>query len=155
MFGKWIDTKQGNNTSGKSQPGDRNLHSRHQGESKLTKGGHFEHQACIWLEQQGLELLQRNYSCRYGEIDMIMKDQQQLVFVEVRYRKHIQYGGAVASVDWRKQKKILKTAAFFLAKGGKFTNLSCRFDVVAAQANPNNAKLYWTWIKNAFTNDQY
>lgn len=121
-----------------------------QPENDKLIGHQIERKACDWLKRQGLSLLEQNYLCRYGEIDIIMLDQQQLVFIEVRFRKHNSYGGAVASVDARKQKKIVKTAEHYLMINNRHTDLACRFDVITAQADINNAKIDWAWIKNAF-----
>ncbi len=137
MFDRWKKTK----AQKKSTP---------QNEIDGNTGSEIERIACTWLKEQGLKQLTLNYLCRYGEIDIIMLDKQQLVFVEVRYRRHSSFGGAVASVDWRKQKKIQKTAAHYLMMNSQHANLSCRFDVIAAQANSNNVKIDWTWIKDAF-----
>ena len=68
--------------------------------SQITRkavGLHYERQAEKYLQQQGLNLILRNYQCKVGEIDLIMRDQKTLVFVEVRYRRSNHYGGAHAS----------------------------------------------------------
>ncbi|WP_101757589.1 YraN family protein [Oceanicoccus sp. KOV_DT_Chl] len=123
-----------------------------------TTGAHIEQQTEHWLTQQGLSSLHRNYRCREGEIDLIMRDAEHLVFVEVRYRKRHQYGDGLESVDWRKQQKLQKAAAHYLLRYPQYNNYPCRFDVVAVcpqnkaqQATNNNAKLHWSWIKNAFS----
>ena len=63
--------------------------------SKST-GQFYEQQALVFLQQQGLQLVQQNYSCRFGEIDLVMREQQTLVFVEVKFRRSNQFGGAAA-----------------------------------------------------------
>jgi putative endonuclease len=113
-------------------------------------GAAVEHKASQWLQQQGLKKLEKNYHCRQGEIDIIMRDGQQLVFVEVRYRKNNHYGDGLDSVDWRKQQKLQKAAAHYLLKRPQYQHLVCRFDVLAAQLG-DNATLDWSWVKNAFT----
>ena len=85
----------------------------------------------------------KNFRCRSGEIDLIVKDGKYLVFVEVKYRSDEAQGGALAAVDWRKQRKISQTAQFFL-KRYHLGEPPCRFDVVAIDGE--NIQ----WIKNAF-----
>lgn len=116
----------------------------------VAVGADIEHRASRWLQQQGLTQLQCNYRCKVGEIDIIMLDQQQLVFVEVRYRKHGNFGNGAESVDWRKQKKLIKAASHFLLDYPEQAHRNCRFDVVAAQGR-NDATLHWSWISDAFS----
>lgn len=115
-----------------------------------STGAAVEQKAGLWLQQQGLNKLEQNYRCREGEIDIIMRDGQQLVFIEVRYRKQSNYGDGLESVDWRKQQKLQKAAAHYLLERPQYQHLACRFDVLAAQPG-DNATLRWSWIKNAFT----
>jgi putative endonuclease len=86
--------------------------------NKKAIGDQAEQLACAYLMQQGLILLKANFSIRLGEIDLIMRDtaNDMLVFVEVRYRKNNHYGGAAGSVTVQKQRKIIKTAAFYLQR---------------------------------------
>lgn len=114
---------------------------------RQTIGKDAERNAETWLMAQGLQLVQRNLRCRLGEIDLIMTDGNHLVFIEVRRRKHSLYGGAAASVDWRKQRKLLQAARFFLAGNPNWANHPCRFDVIAFEGN--NEPL---WYRNAFQN---
>jgi putative endonuclease len=109
---------------------------------RLT-GKKAEDVACRFLQRNGLSLVQRNYHCRYGEIDLIMQDSATLVFVEVRYRSSIKFGSAAESVDSNKQRKLVFTANKYLQKHP--TNQPTRFDVVALspQQEPE-------WITNAF-----
>ena len=113
-------------------------------------GAVVEQKARRWLQQQGLKFIECNYHCTVGEIDIIMQDDGQLVFVEVRYRRKNSFGDGLESVDWRKQKKLHKAAAFYLLENTRFNTLPCRFDVIAARPD-DHAMLHWTWIKNAFT----
>ncbi len=121
----------------------------------LRQGEHAEAACCDYLVSQGLALIEKNFRCRCGEIDLIMRDQETLAFVEVRYRKNDTYGGAAASVTRQKQEKLRKTAEFYLQQNKKYVN--ARFDVVAmspACSNstpPGNQNNYsFNWIKNAF-----
>lgn len=114
-------------------------------------GDKVESLAQQWLDQQGLKLVTRNYRCRGGEIDLVMMDAEQLVFVEVRYRKDNGYATAAASVDWRKQKKLIHAARFFLMEHPDYQNRSCRFDVLATESHSGHYGPQWSWIKNAFS----
>jgi putative endonuclease len=109
---------------------------------RLT-GKKAEDVACSFLQRNGLSLVQRNYHCRYGEIDIIMQDSNTLVFVEVRYRTSIKFGSAAESVDSNKQRKLVFTANHYLQKYP--TNLPTRFDVVALSPHQEPE-----WITNAF-----
>lgn len=103
-----------------------------------------EQRALAFVKCQGLTLLESNYRCRYGEIDIICRDQSVLVFIEVRFRANLQFGGAAASVTARKQYKILRAAQNYLMQHG---NQACRFDVIAFDGD---ADYPTEWIKNAF-----
>lgn len=117
-------------------------------QNRTEQGRLAEEAAALYLENHGLAVVERNYRCRSGEIDLIMKDRDYLVFIEVRYRKHTGYGGAAASVDYRKQKKLLRTAQHWLQQS-KASNCRCRFDVVAVTPGSNRA-FCCDWITNAF-----
>ena len=84
--------------------------------ARTTKdlGDSAENLACDYLLAQGLHLLMRNYRLRSGEIDLVFRDSTHLVFVEVRYRKTQQFGGALYSIDHRKQRKLIRTAQHYL-----------------------------------------
>jgi putative endonuclease len=118
---------------------------------KQTTGQEIESQVATYLKKQGFQLLHRNFRCRLGEIDLIGHHQNQLLFVEVRFRRNAAYGGAAASVDFRKQQKLIKTAQFFLLSHPKMLNCACRFDVVAVTLrNEADHELEIDWIQNAF-----
>jgi putative endonuclease len=105
-----------------------------------------EQLAAQYLQQQGLKLLHTNYRCRYGEIDLILLDGDTHVFVEVRLRSQSAFGGAAASIDTRKQTKLLKTAQTYLLTFKRVP--PCRFDAVLMQlADLQQIE----WLKNAFT----
>ena len=97
--------------------------------NKSSLGRIAEDRALVYLEQQGLVCVTRNYACRYGEIDLVMSDGPQLVFVEVRMRKNSNFGGAAASVDTAKQRRLWRTAEHYLMRYR--TPPACRFDLVA------------------------
>jgi putative endonuclease len=115
-----------------------------------TVGSDAEQQALQYLLRQGLALVRQNFRTRRGEIDLILRDGNCLVFVEVRYRAANQFSRAGLTVDIHKQRKLIRTAAVFLAKQGQFTNSVCRFDVVAIDAD-KQGKQSIEWIKDAFT----
>lgn len=116
--------------------------------SRKQTGDAWEVKARRWLEGKGLRFIAANVRGRGGEIDLIMKDGQTTVFVEVRFRQSSQFGGAAASVRPAKQQKLLQTALLWLARhNGSFDTVDCRFDVVAFTGN--NIE----WLKNAFGED--
>jgi putative endonuclease len=109
------------------------------------RGQWAEDQACRWLRGQGLVLLERNSRFRGGEIDLVMREASLIVFVEVRYRSTLAYGGALQSLDSRKLTRIKHAASCYLQRAyGARSWPDCRFDVVLIQA----ATL--TWIPGAF-----
>ena len=115
---------------------------------KLTRkaaGDAREKQARCWLEEKGLRFIAANVRERGGEIDLIMKQAATIVFVEVRFRRSDAFGGAAASVDRRKQQRLLLAARHWLARqNGSFETVDCRFDVVAFTGN------HIEWLQNAF-----
>ncbi|WP_133128050.1 YraN family protein [Legionella nagasakiensis] len=105
-----------------------------------------EEQAKQYLIAQGLRPVVSNYRSRCGEIDLIMRDGRCLVFIEVRARASTAFGGAVASVTYRKRQKLIKTATWYLLENQLQEKQATRFDVVGLEGKP--VKI--TWIKNAF-----
>ena len=108
------------------------------------RGALAEEAAAEFLTGRGLRLLERNYRCRFGEIDLIMTDGRTLVFVEVRYRRNNFFGGAVESITGAKREKLLRTARHYMAATKEFP--ACRFDAVLLSGD--NEEL--DWIENAF-----
>lgn len=94
-------------------------------------GAHFEQLALEQMERAGLTLVERNFRTRFGELDLIMRDADTLVFAEVRYRRDARFGGAAASVGAGKRSKLMKAANGFLQAHPRFAALPCRFDVLA------------------------
>ncbi|MEP6899648.1 MAG: YraN family protein [Rhodanobacter sp.] len=113
-----------------------------------ASGDAFELRACAELERAGLKLLARNYSTRYGELDLVMLDRHTVVFVEVRYRKNATYGDAAASVTASKQSKLIKSAQLWLAAHSKWARFDCRFDVVAYNGPAEDTSMMW--LQNGF-----
>lgn len=110
-----------------------------------------EEHACRYLENQGLQLIEKNYRCRYGEIDLIMREKKTTVFVEVRYRSNPNFGSGAESINSRKQHKLITTANHFLQSHPQAMNHQCRFDVVSLSANPDKTGFSdkVLWIPNA------
>ncbi|HHT7628722.1 YraN family protein [Pasteurella multocida] len=99
---------------------------------KRQQGARFEYQARLFLESKGLQFVAANQSFSCGELDLIMRDQDTLVFVEVRQRKNAVFGSAVESVDWEKQKKWLNAASLWLTQQNRsLEDTDCRFDLIA------------------------
>lgn len=97
-----------------------------------------------FLQRRGLRLLQRNYRCRFGEIDLVMQDGEVIVFVEVRQRSNASFGGAAASISSHKRHRLVLAARHFLAEHGE---PACRFDAMLLDGTD---KAGFEWIKNAF-----
>lgn len=115
---------------------------------RKERGRAAEQAAEAYLRQRGLELVERNFSCRFGELDLIMREGLTLVFVEVRYRRGPACGGAAASVGPRKRSRLLHAAQGFLTARPQYEQWPCRFDVVALSGDPRRPTL--EWIPDAF-----
>jgi putative endonuclease len=112
----------------------------------MKAGAQAEQTAAQYLQRQGLRLLQSNYRCRFGEIDLILKDHDSLVFVEVRLRSRSDFGGAAASIDARKQHKLILAAQHYLSS--VTPTPPCRFDAVLLSSAEGGEGI--EWLKNAF-----
>lgn len=120
-------------------------------DSTTERGRRGEDLACRHLEAQGLQLLERNYRCRAGEIDLVMLDRGTLVLVEVRSRSTSDHGGAAASVGFRKQQRFIRAARHLLLTRAELRRLPARFDVVAIDPGAaGNEGPVVTWIRDAF-----
>lgn len=100
--------------------------------NKRQIGTLYEEKAARCLQAAGYEILERNYRCRAGEIDLIAKDHDFLVFVEVKYRENASMGTPLEAVGKTKQQKIRHSAAWYLAEKGLSFETRCRFDVVGS-----------------------
>ena len=116
--------------------------------SQQKRGNKAEQAARKYLERHHLIFLKANFHSKLGEIDLIMKDDNAFVFIEVRYRSNKTWGSALESIDTRKQQRIKKTALHYLQLNNTHDS-AVRFDVIAMQADNEN-KLQLDWIKNAF-----
>ena len=110
-----------------------------------ARGADAERRAEDFLRAKGLIAVTRNWRCKAGELDLVMRHDDTLVIVEVRARQHAGYGGAAASVDHRKQAKLITAAQWFLQAHAEWANAPVRFDVVSFEANGNCA-----WLPDAF-----
>ncbi len=113
------------------------------------KGRQAETLALKFLQQQGLSHMQRNFSCKCGEIDLIMQDNEFLVFIEVRYRKKSHYGHPLETINYAKQQKIIKTVQYFLMKHPQYSHMPCRIDAVAISSHSSTPAEQIDWVKNA------
>ena len=112
--------------------------------AKQRAGAAAEDLAAAFLRRRGLTIVERNFRCRGGEIDLVARDGAALVFVEVRLRRSGSHGGAAASVDAAKQRRVLRAARLYLAGRG---DVACRCDVVLLDAlDPARVE----WIRDAF-----
>jgi putative endonuclease len=112
-----------------------------------TVGSNAERWALDYLVRRGLRKVARNFRSRGGEIDLVMLDDECLVFIEVRYRKSSSFMTPATTVDSRKQRKILRTAALFLSRHGRYANRTIRFDVVAITGEEQRRI---DWVRDAF-----
>ena len=112
-------------------------------------GDRAEQLACEFLTGKGLRTITRNFRCRLGEIDLVMRHGECLVFVEVRFRGGRRITGAGMTVDIHKQRKLLRTAALFIAGRPALANSAVRFDVVAIDADERGEQTL-DWIRDAF-----
>lgn len=113
-----------------------------------SDGERAETRAREFLRRQGLEFVEANVRGPGGEIDLVMRQGQTLVFVEVRLRRNRRFVSAGESVDARKQQKIVQTASYYLQKRGLSDNTACRFDVVALSSLEAGAEP--EWLADAF-----
>lgn len=112
-----------------------------------TLGANAERFARLYLQANGLRLLAQNFHRRGGEIDLIMMDGNELVFVEVRYRSSCRFTKPGLTIDIHKQRKLIRTAAMYLTRNPQLADCTMRFDVVAVV---NSARPQCEWIRDAF-----
>lgn len=99
--------------------------------NKRSIGSAYEQQAAAFLDKRGYQLLEQNFYSRHGEIDLIAKEGDTLVFVEVKYRKSEKNGNPAEAVTGKKQQHMLAAARYYLFSHGYPEDTPCRFDVVA------------------------
>ncbi len=101
-----------------------------------------------FLRERGLKVVSRNFRCRLGELDIVMEDDRDLVFVEVRLRNDARFGDAMASITAAKRQRLVKAARAFLQRNPRYHSYPCRFDVVAVHGHGRGMQL--TWLRHAF-----
>ncbi|RFF26424.1 MULTISPECIES: YraN family protein [unclassified Wenzhouxiangella] len=119
--------------------------------SKRHRGNLGEQHAERWLADRGLKLVERNYQCRAGEIDLVMidpnpRDTEVLAFIEVRLRGPGARVGSIDSIDERKQRRLISAARHFLMSRPEWQEHACRFDVVGIDGEEGHLR----WIPGAF-----
>lgn len=99
-------------------------------ENKRAVGTRYEQMACAYIEEDGMQVVETNYRTRIGEIDIIAWDREELVFLEVKYRKNRNYGGAESAIPRSKQRTIMQVAKIYMKMHGIRPNSFIRFDAV-------------------------
>lgn len=117
----------------------------------MKTGAYYERQAAAMLQAHGLEIIETNYRCKTGEIDLVCRQARTLVFVEVRYRSNPGYASAAASVTPAKQRRLLRATQTYLQQRGISDRVPCRIDVVAFDGGRSNTEDGIQWLKNAIT----
>lgn len=113
-------------------------------DNKRVLGANYEQNACDYLTDNNIQILDRNFRCRIGEVDIIGRDEDALIFFEVKYRKNLSTGYPSEAVDYRKQRKISKVADYYRYAKKIPDNMNIRFDVISIVGDEIN------WYKNAF-----
>ena len=111
-----------------------------------ARGAAIEALANDWLAARGLTPVARNQHAKGGELDLVMREGETLVFVEVRHRRDSRHGHPLETVTTSKQRRLIKAARFYLARNG--LSCPCRFDVVGVTGTP--PQLEYTWVRAAF-----
>lgn len=114
-----------------------------------ASGRQAEELAAQYLAARGLQVIERNFRCRGGEIDLVCRDGTCTVFVEVRLRRHAGFGGAAASIGHGKQRRVILAARHWLARHGSF-DADCRFDCILLDGLDTSRI---EWVRNAFSSD--
>ncbi|HMA69367.1 MAG TPA: YraN family protein [Candidatus Mcinerneyibacterium sp.] len=94
-----------------------------------------EQKALELLQKKGYKLIEKNFKCKIGEVDLIVERKKTLIFVEVKFRKNNKMGSPLEAVNMKKQRKIIKTSQFFLLLNNKYENYNKRFDVIGVTTN--------------------
>ncbi len=111
-----------------------------------ARGADFERLAADWLAARGLELVATNQHARGGELDLVMREGETLVFVEVRHRRDARHGHPLETVTPAKQRRLIQAARFYLQRNR--LSCACRFDVLAVTGTPPDLDV--TWVPGAF-----
>lgn len=116
--------------------------------TRRAKGQKIEQACCQFLLDQKISIIAKNFYSKLGEIDIIGIENQTLIFFEIRYRYQESHGSALESVTRKKQRRIIKTALFFLIQKPQYQHFNYRFDIIGASTY--NDSLVFNWQKNAF-----
>ena len=119
------------------------------GAGSIARGRDWEDRAAVYLSGRGLEILARTYRCRLGELDLVCRDGDTLIIVEVKARRNDRHGSAAESVRAVKQQRILKATRHFLMRHPHWNDAPIRFDVVAIDDIDGREPVI-QWIRNAF-----
>lgn len=111
----------------------------------MQAGANAEQIAARFLEARGLKIIDRNWRSRFGELDLVLRDGDTIVMVEVRMRHNRDFGGAAASIDAKKRSRLLATARQYLARA---PDRPCRFDVVLVSPGTGGTPEI-EWIRDA------
>jgi putative endonuclease len=122
------------------------------GNDRNAIGARVERAASMFLEGHGLIVVAANARYRDGELDLVMREGDTLVFVEVRHRRSDGHGGGAASVDAGNRRRLVRAAQRFLLEQPRFADSPCRFDVVEASGDPESPRL--NWLRDAFRADE-
>ncbi|MGE3774505.1 MAG: YraN family protein [Gammaproteobacteria bacterium] len=117
--------------------------------SSVARGRDYEAAAERYLQGQGLTTVARNFRLRGGEIDLVMRDRDTLIFVEVRYRAQGALVSPLETITPAKQQRIVRTASAFLQAHPALASLPCRFDALALEGNDDGLRV--DWIRGAFS----
>lgn len=115
---------------------------------KPPRGARWERLAESFLRDRGLSTVARNAHSRVGELDLVMRDGEAVVFIEVRYRERLNFGTGADSVTAGKRRRLWRAAAMFLAQHPALARQPCRFDVMSISQGPDGPSM--DWIRNAF-----
>jgi putative endonuclease len=120
---------------------------------QLRRGLAAEQLAADYLQARGLVVLERNLRCKAGEIDLVCLEGDVLAVIEVRQRARTDFGGALGSVTWRKQRKLMRAVRYFSQRRPRWQMYRMRFDVIALEGLPDGAHRV-VWIKDAFRSNR-
>jgi putative endonuclease len=116
---------------------------------RMQRGLDCETLAVSHLQERGVEVLARNLRCKSGELDIVARENNTLLIVEVRQRTRRDFGGALESVTWRKRRNIIRATRYFLQANRDWRTHSLRFDVIAVEGTPDGAHQV-NWVRDAF-----
>lgn len=120
--------------------------------NRVSLGTDAERRALAYLKHRGLTAVATNFHTRRGEIDLVMRDGNCLVFVEVRYRRPSSPVDAAYTVDQHKRRKLARAASEFLARHSEFAHSPCRFDIIGIDRD-DLGREHFSWLSDAFRPD--